>query len=425
MNTSEDEYILTRENRRTKLIGLFTLMCTIAIILSTIPDIYFGLWHSVVLTWACMVPFGIIYWLNKHKKTALAANFLDFYLSILVFIFSVLLGKNANMFLYFAFVLLATPFIIDTRRKWLILFHILHPIIFYLILEINNYDIDFIKPLEGLQPEHIIIFGRVNTAIFFLCIPFTIWAIIQTNRDFEKDLQKYASQLEEQNKELTVINQHLDRFAYSVSHDLRSPVASLMGLAELAKGEEDIETLQEYNDLQQKTLKKLHTFIGDILHYSRNANTEIRKEKVDFNDLLKEIVEQHKYLITHNVRTEVKIEQSAEFLSDIYRLNIIFSNLVANAFKYYDPQKIEHLVEITGTVDAEKAIIIVRDNGRGIYEKERNKIFEMFYRADTKTKGTGLGLYLVQESLKKLSGSIVVHSEQNVKTEFIVQIPAT
>ena len=101
----------------------------------------------------------------------------------------------------------------------------------------------------------------------------------------------------------------------------------------------------------------------------------------------------------------------------------MFSNLVANAFFYYDKFKKPSHIKIVGTSDKQQAVIIVSDNGIGIEEKRLARIFDMFYKASERSKGSGLGLYILKETLHKIAGSIEVKSVFGQGTTFTVTIP--
>ena len=105
------------------------------------------------------------------------------------------------------------------------------------------------------------------------------------------------------------------------------------------------------------------------------------------------------------------------------RIKVILSNLVSNAIKYQDKKKEERYSKVAIRNNNGNAHIIIEDNGIGISEKDTEKIFEMFYRATSLSKGSGLGLYIVKETIDKLNGSIEITSELNKGSLFSVHIP--
>jgi PAS domain S-box-containing protein len=233
----------------------------------------------------------------------------------------------------------------------------------------------------------------------------------------------YEKQLEDQNSELTKVNQELDNFVYRVSHDLRAPISSLLGLVEVISGEQDINSIKELLLLVKKTLEKQDKFIKDILDYSRNARQQVQSVEIDFNVLLEEVFSPYVYNKPDKAEYLFEVEQDAPFFTDDYRLLIILNNLVSNAFKYLKLNREDSYVKANVTVKQGKATIVVEDNGIGIEKKHQEKVFNMFYRATDQHPGSGLGLYIVKETVSKLKGSVNIESEGGYGTTITVELP--
>lgn len=234
----------------------------------------------------------------------------------------------------------------------------------------------------------------------------------------------YEMQLEDQNRELLKVNHELDNFVYRVSHDLRAPISSLLGLAEIISGEQDISKVKELLLLVKKTLEKQDRFIKDILDYSRNSRQEVQSEQIDFNELLEEIFSQYAYSSQlEKVEYSFTVDQEVSFETDQYRLRVVLNNLVSNAFKYLKYYKENAFVRVRVKVHPASATIVVEDNGIGIDPKHLDKVFNMFYRATDQQPGSGLGLYIVKETISKLQGEISLASQQGVGTTVTVVIP--
>lgn len=237
----------------------------------------------------------------------------------------------------------------------------------------------------------------------------------------EKELQ-----LGVQNKELKKLNEELDRFVYSVSHDLRSPIASCLGIIELSKTETNSQQLKEYRQLQEKSLIKLDQFIGDILNYSRNNRLQIKSELVDLEDLIYDLLANHSYQKKfRHIRANIQMENKngVVFFSDLYRLTIILGNLISNALRYHNPRSPDPYIAVKAIIEPKHAHITVEDNGIGIAEEHLAKIFDMFYRANDIIKGSGLGLYIVKEAVEKLQGEVSVTSSLGQGSTFIITLP--
>lgn len=232
--------------------------------------------------------------------------------------------------------------------------------------------------------------------------------------------------LRTQNEELIKINQELDSFVYSVSHDLRAPLRSLLGLLNISKRDDRPRDpiYDQYFQMMEESIHKLDSTLKDILEYSRNARRELNLEKIDFNKVLSGVVSKLEYMQGFdklNIKTRIEGEDTS-FISDSHRLSVVFSNLLSNAIKYCDPQKEICQLEITVRILPDEATITFEDNGIGIHESILPKIFNMFYRGTELSEGAGLGLYIIKETLLKLRGNIDVASKFGVGTTFRVGI---
>ncbi|MEL6250889.1 MAG: PAS domain-containing sensor histidine kinase [Bacteroidota bacterium] len=237
-------------------------------------------------------------------------------------------------------------------------------------------------------------------------------------------LKEVERSLKENFEELQKVNRELDRFVYSTSHDLRAPLVSIAGLINITRIETDENLRQKYLGLMDNSIQKLDDFIKDIIGYSRNSRLELKFEEVNFKELLEEAFESLSPKgNSRPIKTLLKIEGKANFVSDLTRLKTIFNNLLSNAFRYHDPEKEESFIEVSIKLKENEAFIRVEDNGIGIEEKYQDKIFQMFYRATQKSQGSGIGLYIVKEAVEKLGGEISVDSEAGLGTTFDLRIP--
>jgi len=231
-------------------------------------------------------------------------------------------------------------------------------------------------------------------------------------------------QLMEQNVELKKTNAELDRFVYSVSHDLRSPLSSILGLINLFRLEKPQGESKIYLDKIEESINKLDRSIIKIVQYSRNSRLPVQHEEIDFEEVVKSAIEQHRYMDRqHRIEFITTIGGGMPFSSDRERLQVILNNLVANSIKYQRPHCEKPFVRVEVQVSPDKAKVSVSDNGEGIEEEQQEHIFGMFYRGTTSSDGSGLGLYIVKETLHNLGGTIAVRSKLNEGTTFTVEIP--
>ena len=231
--------------------------------------------------------------------------------------------------------------------------------------------------------------------------------------------------IERVNAELRKLNEELDRFVYSASHDLRAPLSSVLGLVEVARLEPTIKGKDECLGMINLSIKKLDGFINDIIDYSRNQRIELQSDNVDIQKEVNEVLDDLKFLDKEGrIQKSVFSAENRHFITDGRRLRVILKNLVSNAIRYHDLEKVSPFIKVEIAYKSNTAIISVIDNGIGIETRHLDNIFKMFYRADESSKGSGLGLYIVKETVDKLNGKIEVSSERNAGTTFTLTIPS-
>lgn len=225
-------------------------------------------------------------------------------------------------------------------------------------------------------------------------------------------------------EELKKTNQELDRFVYSASHDLRAPLATILGLLNIADLESNQPAIKGYHLMIRNSVNKLDGFIRDILDYSLNARKDLQIEKIDFDLLISDTLNQYNFLTTpDHFKIRRSIDTTYPFYSDRHRVAIIFNNLISNAFKYQDVNKEESFINIDVRTWHDCVIVRFTDNGIGIAVEHLDKIFNMFYRASEVAKGSGLGLYIAKETATKLGGDIKVNSAVKKGTTFELSLP--
>jgi len=231
-------------------------------------------------------------------------------------------------------------------------------------------------------------------------------------------------QLQEKNVELEKINFELDRFVYSASHDLRSPLTSILGLLNIMREEVSDAGTIHLVSLMEESILKLDNTIRDIVAYSRNNRTNITIEPIGLKLLVEEIMGNLRYLETgeFKIPEQIHIKNEIVFLGDRNRIQIILNNLLANSIRYRHPARKPEVV-VEAVLKGQFVQITVKDNGLGINDKHIGKIFEMFYRTSDTSAGSGLGLYIVRETIKKLNGSIDVVSQVNEGSTFTIVLP--
>jgi signal transduction histidine kinase len=238
------------------------------------------------------------------------------------------------------------------------------------------------------------------------------------------DQVKNEHTLREKGLLLEKVAGELDRFVYSASHDLRSPISSMKGLISLFETNSEALTQEQFLYMMTECLNKLETFISKLVLFSKNSNEPVVIEPVDLRMILMSILDE---LREHDNSSKVEIEcilpEDCQVYSDVNKVHTTLSHIIRNAFDYHDASKCSGLLLIKAEIQREKVLIEVLDNGIGIDKKYIPTIFQMFYRASRLSRGSGLGLYVAREAIVRLGGSIDISSELNLGTLVKVQFP--
>jgi signal transduction histidine kinase len=229
--------------------------------------------------------------------------------------------------------------------------------------------------------------------------------------------------LREQNVQLKKAYDELDKFVYSASHDLRAPLASVLGLVKVAQSD-DVSKMPDYMHMIETTIHKMDVFVQNIIKYHRSNRADVEISHIQFEKLLNEILtDLHNNKIAENFIINKKFSEPVFIRSDESRIRIILSNIILNALKFFDEAKTERTLSIEMNTNHERSLIIIEDNGIGIPDEMQAKIFEMFFRGKHMNAGSGVGLYVASEAIKKINGQIKIESTPNVGSRFIIEIP--
>lgn len=231
--------------------------------------------------------------------------------------------------------------------------------------------------------------------------------------------------LRQQNKELAKVNAELDNFVYSVSHNLRGPVASVKGLLNAIDAEPDRQRVAQMHEMMLKNVLRLEQTLREILDYSQNARSQIRVETIQWADLIESSREKLQPL-HHADKIRFTTEYTglaSTFHSDPARLQLLLNAIYANAFQYADTSH-EMFVRTTVAGGENGVTITFVDNGIGISREVLPRVFDMFYRGTVVSQGAGLGLYIAREVVKRLRGHIEIRSVEGEGTTVEITLPS-
>lgn len=279
----------------------------------------------------------------------------------------------------------------------------------------------------------IVLFPDLNQLDLFIsisvvvCLSALVIIFKAINDEFEKKrrekLEKVNITLIKQNKKLKKLNDELDRFIYSASHDIRAPLSSVTGLVNLYKKERNPEAKDAYVNHIESSISRLDNYTSDIVDFARNSRTEPTPVRIKIKEYLNNIYSQLHHLDPINEITfEVYCNGFDEIITDQERLGIILRNIISNSIKFANRSVVSYIKCEIDQVNS-KNIIRIKDNGIGIEESQLDKVFNMFHRGSELSGGSGLGLYIAREAAEMLGGEITISSKSMEFTEISIQLP--
>lgn len=243
--------------------------------------------------------------------------------------------------------------------------------------------------------------------------------IKKLNLELEDKVKLRTAQLESSNKEL-------EAFTYSVSHDLRAPLRHINGYVDLLYTKyNDIlpDKAQYYLKTVSNAAKQMGTLIDDLLLFSRTGRQEVKKEKINFNKIIKNVIEKLDLVIKHrNIVWD--IEQLPTVLVDPSLIFLVWINLIDNALKYTRNNELT-IISIGYTETQSEYCFFIKDNGVGFDMKYVHKLFGVFQRLHSQTEfeGTGIGLANVQRIIHKHYGRVWAEAELDKGATFYFSLP--
>lgn len=235
----------------------------------------------------------------------------------------------------------------------------------------------------------------------------------------EKDTKAQMDYLEIVQKK----NTELDSFFYRVSHDLKGPISSLLGLNALIEKEYFDEEVLKYFNMYKKLSMRIDTIVMDLINITRISSHEIVPVQIDFMQLIEECIHSYSYFDNfERIEFRIEVEEAIDFKSEWVIVNTILQNLIENSIKYIRSGTKKPYVRIQVYTEGNLLYMKVTDNGQGISEEYHERIYEMFFRANNKAAGSGLGLYILKRAVERLQGKVTLRSKPGKGTTFTVCI---
>lgn len=249
-------------------------------------------------------------------------------------------------------------------------------------------------------------------------------SITDLNRHLERLVAEKTIELRTTNDELVKHNNELLQFSYTVSHNLRGPVARMLGLAALAGSERNIEQSQQWTSLMGKTASELDLIIKDL-----SKILELRNEPHQYRELvnLEQEWKQSMNLLQESLTGREDVSYDFRSISELITvrpmLQSIFYNLLSNALKFRSPDR-RLTIKASSRVAHGKVTIEIADNGLGFdIAAHKDKVFKLYKRFHSHVEGRGLGLYLIKSQVEVLHGTVDVESTPGVGSVFRITLP--
>lgn len=224
-------------------------------------------------------------------------------------------------------------------------------------------------------------------------------------------------------EQLHEANFELDQFLYRASHNLRSPLLSIVGLVNLIETEDNLHNIRQYNQYILKSINRLDNTIHDMMVVTKGQRMEEKIRTIDFPSLIDDVWEHLSHLNNyHAVNFQTKFHTKAPYIGNEDNLKTIFNALLSNAVQYSCGAR-SPLVEVEVKVTPSTLEIKVSDNGDGIKQEHKEQIFNMFYRGTERSQGAGLGLYTVKKLVSKLGGKVMLETVYKKGSTFILVLP--
>ncbi|MDA3885789.1 MAG: ATP-binding protein [Candidatus Delongbacteria bacterium] len=242
----------------------------------------------------------------------------------------------------------------------------------------------------------------------------------------ENIFKEINAQLEELTSELKESNTDLERFAYIASHDLKEPLRMVSSFSQLLESKySDIlqDEAKEYLKFIVDGATKMQTLIADLLNFSRISTQGNDFELFDTNDLMKDVIKLFSDKLD-KMNGIVEFTDLPKIKADESQIRQLFQNLIGNGIKFMN-EGVSPLISITAEENKKEWIFHVKDNGIGIEEKNKERIFDMFHKLNSSEKydGTGIGLAFCKQIVKRHGGKIKVESELGQGSMFTFSIP--
>jgi signal transduction histidine kinase len=403
------------EYRQVILSGHFTLIAIVVCLLYIFLDFSWSVYRPIPVYLGCISLLSVAIFFHRIGKHCTAYYIIFPTLNFIVYLFASSEAPATGAYILFLPIALGAFAVFNYKQRFIAVNLAALTYSLFVLAYFGDFSI---LPKRMYSEQELMANFLINFAVALPTSILAIYLLISLNHHNGRELVN-------SNRMLKKLNEELDRFVYSTSHDLRAPLSSVAGLINLAKDNENPQEVKRYLGMMENRVNTLNKFIKDITDYSRNNRLEITRERIRVHELANEIWEALKYTPEAQVITfKNEIPEDLIIQSDTRRIHVILSNLISNAIRYHDLRKEDPYIRLQHHAVNTSHSFSVEDNGQGIAPEIQKRVFDMFYRGNESSQGSGLGLYIVKESISKLAGSIHLNSHPRKGSTFTFTVPA-
>ncbi len=361
------------------------------------------------------------YYINEVGKHLRAKVLLLSFLNIFFFFYSLITPREIGIYVFYFPWVAAAALIFNTEERFWRVFFISLSVVLLVVIFVSDITLVANMKFTYIETARPFVFNVVTALLVTVIF---IYFMIQLNEVSETRLRKATEEIRQKNTELQKTNEQLDRFVYSASHDIKLPIIAIKGLTHLGTMDtQEQKSLLYFSKIEDQT-NKLSRFLLELLEYTRNSRTNLHLEQVNLNDLVDEAIDNLSH-IENAERVEFKkfIRLEQNVMIDRVRFMVILNNLLSNAVMYHNYAIPNPWVKIMISKVDDKIQVLIADNGLGINDEHKDKVFEMFFRGSSSAMGSGLGLFIVKETVEKMNGKIMLSSTEGEGACFRIDLP--
>ena len=285
------------------------------------------------------------------------------------------------------------------------------------ILKTKDKEISSSKTMVGLL---IVILSLAFALSYFLYEGYKTKS--KNSRKLEETVQVRTAELKATNDQLSISKKDLDTYIYRLSHNIKAPLTTLIGLTNIAKMDIEDKVTKDYLEKIDNTAHRLNDILTELIRVTHILNTPLKVEPVSILQILNDARKNNDTKDYYpRIKWLVKGEVNAFILTDKKVIEVILSNIIDNAYSFINESEIDPYIKINIEDDGYKLYVTIEDNGRGIVESAKNNVFDLFYVADNK-HGMGLGLFEARIAAERIKAVITISSANN-PTVFSITIP--